>query len=124
MAGWACTLQVLTFSLDRFSNFVPLHKLWQQYIEDLLKSCQDREARILAADFHGCKLEVTQAANPAHVGLRGIVIKDTAATFTVVTQNDRTCFVQKHQSSFCFYLSDKSKVTLLGTNLQRERSKA
>ena len=93
-------------------------------MDDLLKSCQDREARILAADLHGCNLQVTQAANPRHVGLTGIVIKETVATFTIITQSDRVQYVPKHKSTFCFNMDAGSKVTLLGSNLQRERSKA
>lgn len=107
----------------RYSDFAPLHKLWQQYMDELLKSCKDREARILAADFHGCSLQVTRAVNTAHVGLTGIVIKDTAATFTILTQADHVHYIPKRGSVFCFSVDDSTMVTLIGTGLQRERSK-
>ncbi|KAL3154298.1 hypothetical protein ABBQ32_013786 [Trebouxia sp. C0010 RCD-2024] len=107
----------------KYSSFAPLHKLWQQYVDELLKSCKDMEARILAADFHGCSLQVTKAVNPAHVGLTGIVIKDTAATFTILTQSDHVHYIPKHESVFCFTIDDSTRVTLIGTGLQRERSK-
>lgn len=107
----------------RYSDFAPLHKLWQQYMDELLKSCKDREARILAADFHGCNLQVTRAVNPAHVGLTGTIIKDTAATFTILTRNDRVHFAPKRGSFFCFSIDDSTRVTLIGTSLQKERSK-
>ena len=93
-------------------------------MDDLLKSCHDREARILAADLHGCNLQVTQAANPRHVGLTGIVIRETAATFTIITQRDIVQYIPKHKSVFCFNVDEGSKVTLLGSNLQRGRSNA
>lgn len=93
-------------------------------MEELLKLSQDREARILTADFHGCSLQVTQAANPVHVGLAGIVIKDTDAVFTVITQDDSVKYIPKHGSTFCFNIDDRNTVTMFGTSLQRERSKA
>ena len=92
-------------------------------MDELLKTSQDREARLLAADFHGCLITVSQAANPCHIGLTGLVIKDTAQAFTVITKADRTHHIQKHKSVFCFNIGSNSQVTLLGTNLQRERSK-
>lgn len=107
----------------RYASFVPLHTLWTQYISELLKNCQDREARLLAADYHGCILTISQAANPIHAGLTGLVIKDSAHSFTLVTQADRTYHVLKHKSVFSFKVGSNSKVTLLGTNLQRERSR-
>ncbi|KAL3139810.1 hypothetical protein ABBQ38_004111 [Trebouxia sp. C0009 RCD-2024] len=110
-------------SNHKYSDFAPLHKLWQQYMDELLKSCKDREARILAADFHGCSLQVTRAVNTAHVGLTGIVIKDTAATFTILTQADHVHYIPKRGSVFCFSVDDSTMVTLIGTGLQRERSK-
>lgn len=108
---------------SRYSDFMPLHKLWRQYMEESLRLCKNREACILAADFHGCNLEVTHAANPIHVGLAGIVIKDTAAAFTILTQSDRTHHILKHASTFCFSIDDRTRVTMFGTCLQRERSK-
>ena len=93
-------------------------------MEELLKLCQDREACLLTADFHGCNLQVTQAANSVHVGLAGIVIKDTVATFTIVTQGDRVHFIPKRGSTFCFSIDDTTRVTVFGTGLHRERSKA
>lgn len=92
-------------------------------MDELLKACKDREARILAADFHGCSLQVTKAVNPTHVGLTGIVIKDTAATFTILTQADRVHYIPKHGSFFCFSIDESTRVTLIGTGLQRERGK-
>ena len=114
---------LLFLLLYRYSSFVPLHKLWQQYMEELLKKSQDQEARILGADFHGCKLTVTEAANPRHVAIEGIVMKDSAATFTIITQNDHIHHIAKHKSNFCFNIGERMKVVLMGTNLQQERSK-
>ena len=91
-------------------------------MDELLRNSQDREARLLAADYHGCILSVCQAANPTHVGLTGLVIKDNELSFTLVTEADRTYHVLKHKSVFCFNVGS-SKVTLLGTQLQKERSK-
>ena len=102
---------------------MPLHTLWTQYISELLKNCQDLEARLLAADYHGCILTISEAANPIHAGLTGLVIKDSAHSFTIVTQADRTYHVFKHKSVFSFKVGSNSKVTLLGTNLQKERSR-
>lgn len=108
----------------QYTDFDPLHKLWTQYITGLLKNSKDVEARILAADLHGCKLTVTQAANPAHAGLTGLVIKETPQAFMLLTVANRTHHVLKDKSVFCFTLDERRKVTLLGTNLQRERSKS
>lgn len=52
----------------------PLHASWQQYMRELLASgggpgAADVEARLYAADLHGCLIRVAQTAGDGRGGL-------------------------------------------------------
>ncbi|PFH46803.1 hypothetical protein AMATHDRAFT_43348 [Amanita thiersii Skay4041] len=85
-----------------FINMLPLHRLWMDYISELLGLEQPTSlvnmthhprpfntltlhAKLVKADLHGSLLTVIQNKNPSLIGLSGIVILDTANTVTVVT---------------------------------------
>jgi ribonuclease P protein subunit POP4 len=47
-------------------------------------------------DLHGAEVEVVRARDPGLVGLRGILIIETANTILVVTRNNRVVTVAKN----------------------------
>ncbi|KAF3905050.1 hypothetical protein AA313_de0206296 [Arthrobotrys entomopaga] len=81
---------------QKYAIYEPLHKLWLGYIQEVLKGSfgpngtagQAAAAKLCAADFHGCHLEVVRNRCPSRVGIKGIVIKDTKMTFVIVTKKD------------------------------------
>lgn len=68
----------------RYEAVQPLHASWQQYMRDLLASgggpsAADIEARLYAADLHGCLIRVAQTAGdrtegPARKALAGAFV--------------------------------------------------
>ncbi|KAF3941758.1 hypothetical protein ABW19_dt0201874 [Dactylella cylindrospora] len=63
---------------------------------------QPAAAKLCAADFHGCELEVVRNRCPSRVGIKGIVIKDTKMTFAIITKEDQVKHVPKEHSVFRF----------------------
>lgn len=76
-----------------FADLLPLHDAWCKYMSQLLEAAPDDAARgklLLQADMHGAALRVaSSSSSPRHVGLGGRVAKVTAATFVIVSEDDR-----------------------------------
>ncbi|CAN3376645.1 hypothetical protein DIURU_004433 [Diutina rugosa] len=77
------------YKIPTFEEFLPMNNLWQGYASDLIKeNGKYNESmalqRLSSADFHGCLLSVTKAANPELVGVRGIVVWDSQHSFVMV----------------------------------------
>ncbi|KAK6544703.1 hypothetical protein TWF694_001389 [Orbilia ellipsospora] len=95
---------------QKYAIYEPLYKLWLGYIQEVLKGSfgpngtagQATAAKLCAADFHGCQLEVVRNRCPSRVGIKGIVIKDTKMTFVIVTKKDVIKHVPKEHSVFRF----------------------
>lgn len=97
-----------------------MHKLWRQYISELLRNSSNKEALLLDADYHGCSLTVVQSSNSAHVGLTGYVVTETSKAFAVLTQNDKLHHILKKAAKFQFTLDDTQHVTLFGSQLLKQ----
>ncbi|KAL4425567.1 hypothetical protein ABPG75_009583 [Micractinium tetrahymenae] len=100
----------------------PLHASWQQYMRDLLASgggpgAADLEARLYAADLHGCLIRVAHTADKRYQGLRGIVVRDTANTLRLVTPDNRFVVVPKQLCTWEFDADRRRVATLLGPGL-------
>jgi ribonuclease P protein subunit POP4 len=97
-----------------------IHRQWKAYIHNLLHPAQNlKEAQQLAfnADLHGCLLRVVEAPAPQHVGLTGIVVRNSRNAFFLVTPDDRIVMIPKNNSVFEFAIDGKRVVTLLGSGL-------
>ena len=79
-------------------------------------------------DLHGCKLKVVESKNPMHVGLEGIVIKESTTGFHLATpineqdgsQSVLLKVVPKHISAFCFEWPTKGlSMRFAGMNRQK-----
>ncbi|KAJ7726819.1 Rof/RNase P-like protein [Mycena maculata] len=100
-------------SQAQFALFLPLHHLWLGYMSELLHLPQPGGApralsgaaihpKLLKADFHGSIISVHQTKNTAILGISGIVIHETEATFKVVTKENRLKVLPKQNSIFTF----------------------
>ncbi|KAI0798056.1 RNase P/MRP, p29 subunit [Abortiporus biennis] len=102
----------------KFNNFLPLHRLWLQYMSELLSlpsqpavpnpnprleaawTSGTIQAKLLKADFHGSFITVCKSKNPCLVGLSGIVIHETENAFKVVTKKNQYKLLPKPNSAF------------------------
>jgi len=60
---------------------------------------------------------VVRCDDPALVGVRGILIRETDETFGIVTANSRFVSVAKNRADFCVGLGKKWRVVLKGKGL-------
>ncbi|CAG0894701.1 unnamed protein product [Darwinula stevensoni] len=116
----------------RFSEFLPLHRLWQGYMREFLgleglkqqgwecKHWEGPHARLLTklcrADYHGCLLKVTASRCPSLIGICGIVVKETRNSFLIMERSNTIKTLLKDGSHFGFLL-DGYFFTLYGTAL-------
>ncbi|EJW85865.1 hypothetical protein WUBG_03223, partial [Wuchereria bancrofti] len=95
-------------SIEAYSQFEPLYELWCDYFSTLVNGSNGQlDARMLKADYHGCLLMIVEAANPAQVGICGIVTRETRQTFMLITKQDRLLTIPKQDTIFQFALEGK-----------------
>uniref|UniRef100_A0A1I8ETY5 Ribonuclease P protein subunit p29 n=1 Tax=Wuchereria bancrofti TaxID=6293 RepID=A0A1I8ETY5_WUCBA len=86
----------------KYSQFEPLYELWCDYFSTLVNGSNGQlDARMLKADYHGCLLMIVEAANPAQVGICGIVTRETRQTFMLITKQDRFYSKARYYISIC-----------------------
>lgn len=92
----------------KYTDFVPIHELWIQYIEkqlqphlkkredgkfsvpEVFESSYDNFSKtLMKSDFHGAKITVDSSCNPSLVGQTGIVAMETRNTFKIISQDNR-----------------------------------
>lgn len=105
----ALGLYELPSSARKHSIYVPLHRMWVGYIQELLWDNKgfrplgtDAAAKLCSADFHGAELEVVRSRCVGRVGVKGIVVKDSKHVFEVVTEKDQVKVVPKEHTLFRF----------------------
>lgn len=110
---------------QKYDIYEPLHKLWQDYMRDILglHSAAHTHAtatatanakvyitpssagqQLVSADMHGAKLLVARSRCVDRVGLEGIVVRDTRFTFELVTRGNAVKSVPKEHTIFRFEL--------------------
>ncbi|KAG6643006.1 ribonuclease P protein subunit p29 isoform X2 [Carya illinoinensis] len=104
--------------LHKFDVFRPMHEMWKGYMMQLLKTCGRNQLAqfILDADLHGAIILVADCKVTSFKGVCGIMIRETAETFGIITQDDVFRVVPKKNAVFIFQV-DCWKVTLLGDKL-------
>ncbi|KAL8480586.1 hypothetical protein ACS0TY_027219 [Phlomoides rotata] len=104
--------------LQKFEIFKPMHEKWKSYVQQLLKIVgKDQLAQcFLNADLHGAIILVVHCKIIAHVGIRGIMVRETKETFGIVTQENKFKVVPKKPSVFVLQ-ADCWKITLHGDKL-------
>ncbi|GAV28065.1 hypothetical protein PMKS-001533 [Pichia membranifaciens] len=61
----------------KFEDFVEMHALWNNYMEELLQNCKTVDvitAKLSSAEFVGAYFKVTHCPCPDNIGLEGIVL--------------------------------------------------
>lgn len=77
------------------------------------------ERRVLAADLHGCLLRVVASQSPDDVGIEGVVVRESATAFHLMTRRDhRVRVLPKAGRRFAFDLGGRT-VALHGHGLVR-----
>ncbi|KAL1967988.1 hypothetical protein VTN77DRAFT_2405 [Rasamsonia byssochlamydoides] len=96
----------------KYEIFKGLHKLWVEYMQEVL-DIKDRRvntpvtalshgSKLASADFHGAEIEVVRSRCASRVGMKGIVVRDTKFTFVVVTEKDEAKTIPKEHTVFRF----------------------
>ncbi|KAL3536308.1 hypothetical protein ACH5RR_004769 [Cinchona calisaya] len=104
--------------LHDFELFKPMHEMWKNYISQLLKHVGKNQLAqcLLNADLHGSVILVVQCKINAFYGVRGIMIRETAETFGIITEDNKFRVVPKKLSVFMLQ-ADCWKITLHGDKL-------
>eukprot|EP00301_Raphidiophrys_heterophryoidea_P013349 c2074_g1_i1.p1 GENE.c2074_g1_i1~~c2074_g1_i1.p1 ORF type:complete len:420 (-),score=90.44 c2074_g1_i1:291-1550(-) len=87
----------------RFDEFQSLHKAWQSYTSEVVRSLTKDEilAQCAHLDFHGAIFTVVRAGRPELVGIHGIVVQETSNVFRIVDSHDR-CHGNFHSYTVSF----------------------
>ena len=99
--------------------FLVLHKHWQDYIAGLIegrKADQETQRRLNEADLHGCKVLVESSPQPSHTGFEGIVVRDTASTLHIISEDDHMRVVPKAGGLFSF-TAGNFRIRLCGADM-------
>merc|ERR1711931_78826 len=103
-----------------YSQYLPLHELWKQYIDNLLQlhklrdyNCETGDPRseqislkMSRADLHGSEMSVTASTCPSYVNTRGIVLQETKHTFILITPENLVRTVPKAHSEFTVHIGE------------------
>lgn len=102
----------------KFEIFKPMHEMWKDYIMLLLKTTGKNQLAqcLLGADLHGAIILVVECKIPHFTGISGIMIRETAEAFGIITEDNKFRVVPKRVSVFVFQV-DCWKVTLHGDKL-------
>ncbi|XP_061376224.1 ribonuclease MRP protein subunit POP4 [Gastrolobium bilobum] len=102
----------------KFDIFKPMHEMWKDYIMQLLKSTGKNQLAqcLLGADLHGAIILVVECKITHFTGISGIMIRETAEAFGIITEDNKFRVVPKKVSVFVFQV-DCWKVTLHGDKL-------
>ncbi|KAI9074469.1 hypothetical protein K1719_043588 [Acacia pycnantha] len=104
--------------LRQFDTFKPMHELWKGYMQQFLKATGKNQLAqcLLDADLHGAIILVVECKVTSFTGVCGIVIRETAEAFGIITEDNKFQVVPKRISVFVICV-DCWKVTLYGDKL-------
>ncbi|XP_028931661.1 ribonuclease P protein subunit p29 [Ornithorhynchus anatinus] len=91
---------------QRYDLFLPLHKLWKEYIRDLCNGLRPDtqphviQSKLLKADLHGAIISVTKSKCPSYVGITGILLQEMKHIFKIVTKDDKLKVIPKSNCVF------------------------
>ncbi|GLT47892.1 hypothetical protein SLA2020_215470 [Shorea laevis] len=113
-----CGMLDLPRASQKFDMFKPMHEMWNAYVAQLLKTTGKNQLAqcLLGADLHGAIILVAECKITTMTGVSGIMIRETAETFGIITQDDKFQVVPKRVSVFIFQV-DCWKITLQGDKL-------
>ena len=82
----------------KYSLYLPMNKIWRQYISSLLENEKNDDAlflKLLKSDFHGSIIKILSSTCKSYEGLSGIVIQESMRTFKIVTKYDKIITILK-----------------------------
>lgn len=99
----------------KYESFMPMHEMWKEYVMQLLKNAGKNQVAqcLLGADLHGAILRVVECKVDSLIGVVGIMIRETAETFGIITQDNKFRVVPKRSAVFMLQ-ADCWKITLHG----------
>ncbi|RVW39767.1 Ribonuclease P protein subunit p29 [Vitis vinifera] len=108
-----------------YDIFKPMHDMWKGYMMQLLKNTGKNQLvqPLLSADLHGAIILVVECKIAAFNGVSGIMIRETAETLGIITQDDKfrgnpsTGRIVPKKGSVFIFQADCWKVTLQGDKL-------
>ncbi|KAK6290331.1 hypothetical protein POUND7_001872 [Theobroma cacao] len=105
-------------AIQKFDTFKPMHEMWKGYMDQLLKTTGKNQLAqcLLGADLHGAFILVAECKITSFTGVSGIMIRETAETFGLITQDDQFRVVPKKVSVFIFQV-DCWRIILQGDKL-------
>ncbi|CAN0432973.1 unnamed protein product, partial [Ectocarpus sp. 12 AP-2014] len=106
-----------------FRDLLGLHGVWKNYAARLVSKYSSHKVlqqRILSADLQGCYLTVSRASASSLVNVAGIVLRETANTFQLVTPAGKTLTILKRSCAVRLAFGDRV-VTLDGGALMGRR---
>ncbi|XP_068668491.1 ribonuclease MRP protein subunit POP4 isoform X2 [Aristolochia californica] len=106
-----------------FDRFKQMHEMWKDYITQLLKDTGKNQLFqcLLNADLHGAILVVAECRTSTLIGVSGIMIRETAETFGIITEENKFHVVPKKGSVFIFQALSW-KITMNGDELSSRNS--
>ncbi|CAL0328272.1 unnamed protein product [Lupinus luteus] len=106
----------------KYDLFKPMHEMWKDYMMRLLKSTAQHllPQCLLGADLHGAIILVVGCKMAHFIGTSGIMIRETAEAFGIITEDNKFQVVPKKVSVFVFQV-DSWKVTLHGDKLSERK---
>ncbi|KAF5200008.1 Ribonuclease p protein subunit p29 [Thalictrum thalictroides] len=105
--------------IHKFDIFEPMHEMWKSYVLKLIGSLGDMKKiaqRLLSADLHGAILRVVECKLISYTGVTGIMVRETAETFGIITRDNKFRVVPKRASVFMLQ-AHCWKITLCGDQL-------
>ncbi|XP_003537892.2 LOW QUALITY PROTEIN: ribonuclease P protein subunit p29 [Glycine max] len=107
---------------QKFDIFKPMHEMWKDYIMLLLKSTGKNQLAqcLLGADLHGAFILVVECKITHFTGICGIMIRETAEAFGIITEDNKFRVVPKKVSVFYSKLI-AGKSLCMEINLVQER---
>ncbi|XP_074311749.1 ribonuclease MRP protein subunit POP4 isoform X3 [Silene latifolia] len=75
----------------KFELFISMHEMWKEYVIHLLKNIGKNQvaAILFGANLHGAIFRVVECKIDSFVGVLGIMIRETAETFGIITQDNK-----------------------------------
>ncbi|XP_074311748.1 ribonuclease MRP protein subunit POP4 isoform X2 [Silene latifolia] len=107
----------------KFELFISMHEMWKEYVIHLLKNIGKNQvaAILFGANLHGAIFRVVECKIDSFVGVLGIMIRETAETFGIITQDNKFRVVPKRGSVFVLQ-ADCWMTTLLGDKFVSRKS--
>ncbi|RKP20829.1 RNase P subunit p29-like protein, partial [Rozella allomycis CSF55] len=87
---------------QKYECFTKLNELWNGYITEVLQdeSGDSMLVALIKSDLHGAKIKVQRSKNKSVINKSGIIVKETANTFQIITEDDKLQSIPKMNSVF------------------------